>query len=319
MKQLLRILINLVILTSINCQTLLAVDEQSTDLDPVLDQENTISDNNAPVGTLEQYFQLSNSDEDREERQLHAEDTPEATTPPDATSTPTAPATSSDASATPTKKLKKKKKKAPNGAPSTDGSVVEIGAGHGLQDSGLPYKANVELDFIFESKTSSEKYKDRTPKTSTSKLGLDVSWLFVFGKMEAGPVLAFENSKEKLDPDSADAESSTTKTNTLGIGAAFNVNFGNIHSDKLVPFAGLSVLRNSKTEEVSAKTTTTTIDLGLQGGLKYFVGAHLALKPFIKYEMTLNGEDKDESGEAATVASLSGNNINIGLGLAKYF
>jgi hypothetical protein len=53
--------------------------------------------------------------------------------------------------------------------------------------------------------------------------------------------------------------------------------------------------------------------------MKYFVGAHLALKPFLSYEMAISGEEKNESTSPATVASVTGSTLELGLGVAKYF
>ena len=96
------------------------------------------------------------------------------------------------------------------------------------------------------------------------------------------------------------------------------MNFGNIHADKLVPYAGVSLKMNTETND-STKETDKDTKLGLQGGMKYFVGAHLALKPFLSYEMTLSGEKKNESTTPATVGSVTGSTLELGLGMAKYF
>lgn len=100
----------------------------------------------------------------------------------------------------------------------------------------------------------------------------------------------------------------------MGFGGAFFMNFGNIQADKLVPYAGASVMMDTKTDD-SSKATKKLTNLGLEGGMKYFVGAHLALKPFLSYEMTLSGEDKRDT----SVGSVTGNTLQLGVGLAKYF
>ena len=265
-------------------------------------------------GTLDQYFNRAENDNNQNasEQPLSAQATTEGTTPPADGSATTAPAgTTTDPAAAPVKKtVKRRKKKAPVAA-TTDGVVVEGATGHGAQETGLPYKANIDLDFKYQSQSLTQKFEDLSTKKTTTTLGLDVAWLFIFSKMEAGPVLAYGSTTTK------EGEEDAVKTSTMGIGGAFVMNFGNIHADKMVPYAGVSLLMNTETGD--SKVSTKTTNLGLQGGVKYFLGGHLALKPFLSYEMTVSGEYKDESGESASVASLSGNNLELGVGLAKYF
>jgi hypothetical protein len=188
---------------------------------------------------------------------------------------------------------------------------VEGATGHGTQETGLPYKANIDLGFRFTSQSNTLKFQDLSTKTSATELGLDVTWLFIFSKMEAGPIISYSSTTTKV-------EDASIKSSNMGIGGAFFMNFGNIHADKLVPYAGVSLLMDTDTDD-SEKETTKTTNLGLQGGMKYFVGGHLALKPFLSYEMTLSGEKKNESGSSASVGSITGNKLELGFGLAKYF
>jgi hypothetical protein len=190
-------------------------------------------------------------------------------------------------------------------------AAIEGATGHGAQESGMPYKANIDLGFKFSSQSKTTKFTDRSDKSTETKLGLDVTWLFIFSKMEAGPIFSYLSTTTKEGE-------ATTKGSSMGIGGAFFMNFGNIHADKLVPYAGVSLKMNTETND-STKVTNKDTNLGLQGGMKYFVGAHLALKPFLSYEMTLSGENKDESSTSASVGSVTGSNLELGLGLAKYF
>jgi hypothetical protein len=144
-----------------------------------------------------------------------------------------------------------------------------------------------------------------------TELGLDVTWLFIFSKMEAGPIFSYKSGTTKIGDISI-------KENSMGIGGAFFMNFGNIQADKLVPYAGVAVKMETETND-STKETSKYTKLGLQGGMKYFVGAHLALKPFLSYEMAISGEEKNESTSPATVASVTGSTLELGLGVAKYF
>jgi hypothetical protein len=272
--------------------------------------------------SLDQYFNRTNDDTNDDNQPLSAQATTEETSPAaDGAATSTAPAdTTTDATAAPAKKVVKKKKKKKASAMSSDMAAVEGATGHGAQESGMPYKANIDLGLKFASQSKTTKFKDRSVKSTETKLGLDVTWLFIFSKMEVGPIFSYLSTTQKEDEE-------TTKGSSMGIGGAFFMNFGNIHADKLVPYAGVSLKMNTETNDStketdtddSTKETDKDIHLGLQGGMKYFVGAHLALKPFLSYEMAINGEYKNESSSPASVGSVTGSNLELGLGLAKYF
>jgi hypothetical protein len=272
-------------------------------------------DSDAADDSLDQYFDLDDNDSDATSSPLSAQATTDETAPAtDETTATTAPSEATAPASKPIKKKKKKRKKKPSKTTSVEentASVEGVSTGHGTQDSGLPYKANIDLGFNFSSASSTKKYQDKAEKSSTSQLGLNVTWLFIFSKMEVGPIFRYSTTSVKEDD-------FTEKSNTLGIGGAFFMNFGNIHSDKLVPYAGVSVLMDTISND-SSKETTKKTNLGLQGGLKYFLGAHLALKPYLSYELTLSGEEKDESSDPATVGSLTGSKLDLGIGLAKYF
>lgn len=264
-------------------------------------------------GSLDQYFNRTNDDTNDDNQPLSAQATTEETSPAaDGAATSTAPAdTTTDATVTPAKKVVKKKKKKKASAMASDMAAVEGATGHGTQESGMPYKANIDLGFKFASQSKTIKFKELSVKSTETKLGLDVTWLFIFSKMEAGPIFSYTSGTTKIGEISI-------KESSMGLGGAFFMNFGNIHADKLVPYAGVSLKMNTETND-STKETDKNINLGLQGGMKYFVGAHLALKPFLSYEMAINGEYRDESSSPATVGSVTGSNLELGLGLAKYF
>jgi hypothetical protein len=270
-------------------------------------------DNSESNDTLAPYFETKeldnqNADNNPLTAQSTTEQTPaegDAATTPETTTEPSD-TTEAPAKPAPAKKTKKKKKK--TSATGADGSVM----GHGAQDSGAPYRANIELGFDFSSESQNLKYTNETFKTTKTHLGLDIAWLFVFSKMEAGPLFSFSSDNEK-------SGSITQKSSAFGLGGAFFFNMGNIHSDKFVPYAGLKLLTSSKTTDTGTKVTDKATDLGLEGGMKFFLGAHLALKPFLRYQMTFSGESKSEATSPATVASVTGSVLNLGVGLAKYF
>ncbi len=281
-------------------------DETIDSSEPAASSEDSVAND-----TLAPYFETKELDNRNTDRKpLTAQSTTDqAPAEGDAATTPettTEPATKT----TPPKKMKRKKKAVGTAA---DGSVNSTaGAGHGAQDSGAPYKANIELGFDFSSQTQNQKYTNETFKTTTTHLGLDIAWLFVFSKMEAGPLFNFSSDNQK-------SGSITQKSSAFGLGGAFFFNMGNIHSDKFVPYVGVKLLTSSGTTDTGTKVTEKTTDFGLEGGMKYFLGAHLALKPFLRYQMTFTGETKSEATSPATVASITGSELNLGLGLAKYF
>jgi hypothetical protein len=279
----------------------------------VIDTETSSSND-----VLAPYFETQSIDnQNDDERPLTAQSTTDqppaegdAALAPETTTEP-APTTEPATKATPPRRTKKKKKK--SGVIGADGSVTSAGVvGHGAQDSGAPYRANIELGFDFSSKSQNLKYTNETFKTTSTRIGFDIAWLFVFSKMEAGPIFNFSSDNQKIG-------SSTTKSSAFGLGGAFFFNMGNIHSDKFVPYAGIKLLTSSKTTDSGSKVTDKMTDFAIEGGMKYFLGAHLALKPFLRYQMTFSGESKSEATEPATVASITGSDLTLGVGLAKYF
>jgi hypothetical protein len=285
-----------------------------------IESSESVNDTETPSSNdvLAPYFETrgidsQNDDERPLTAQTSTDQTPaegEATTPTETTTEP-APATEPATKTTPPKRTKKKRKKP--GVIGADGSVTSAGiVGHGSQDSGAPYRANIELGFDFSSKSQNLKYTNETFKTTSTHIGFDIAWLFVFLKMEAGPLFYFASDNQKIG-------STTTKSSAFGLGGAFFFNMGNIHSDKFVPYAGIKLLTSSETIDSGSKVTEKMTDFGIEGGMKYFVGAHLALKPFLRYQLTFSGESKSEATSPATVASITGSELNLGLGLAKYF
>lgn len=242
---------------------------------------------------------------------LAAETPAETPAAAESTTTPAAPSAEQPGT-TPKKVLKKRKKKAAAGAESAD---MGNSLGHGSQDSGQPYKANLDFSFSFASSSRNQKYTDRTVKSTSSSLQLDLGYLFVFGSMEAGPLFSYSSGSTKEGSDS-----DAIKSSGLGIGGAFAYNLGNIQQDKMVPFIGLKIEKISETLDIaSVKTTDSELRLGLEGGVKYFLGSHLALKPFLSYQLIMSGEHKVESSVAsASVGSVTGSDLTIGVGLSTY-
>ena len=232
--------------------------------------------------------------------------------------------TTTDAGAAPTgtpAKVKKKKKKA------ATGDQAAVGAGHGVQESGLPYKAGVDMSLTYSSESKTKKYSDKSQKESTTAMGLDLDYLFVFGHLEAGPKITFLSMSEKTPNATDNTVSDEKKTSAMGFGAVFVIDIGNIHQDSLVPYVDFDLVKESKTvtsttggSSASTKVTDTDMRIGLGGGVKIFMGGHIALKPFLKYELIMSGSTKtEETGQNAVVASVTGNKLSLGMGLAKYF
>jgi hypothetical protein len=202
-----------------------------------------------------------------------------------------------------------------------------LATGHGNQESGLPYKAGVDMSLIYSSESKTKKYSDKSLKESTTSLGLDLDYLFVLGQIEVGPKITYLSKTDKTPNDTDNTVSDQVKTSAIGFGAAFVLDIGNIHQDSLVPYVDFDLVKENQTVTIttggttdSTKYTDSDLRIGLGGGVKIFMGGHIALKPFLKYQMIMSGESKTEvSGSPAVVASVTGSNLSLGMGLAKYF
>lgn len=296
-------------------------------VDGVSTDSEIIEENDIVLEYFNTELEKSDNSEARDGRVAQSTDGEKPTT--DGTvASPSEPPASTDAEPAKPKKIVKKKLKKKAVA---EGEItVGLTTGHGAQESGLPYNANVDLSFEYSSESKTKKFKDSSYKDSESTIKLDVTYLFVFGRMEIGPKFSFLSSTTKSDTaiqSTGTKVSSTLKTSGLGLGAGFAFNLGNIHQNKTVPYIGadfqsVTTSGSSSLEGSSdtSKETNKEINLGLEGGLKYFMGGHIALKPFLNYTMTVSGENKLEStGSDALVASVSGSHISLGLGIAKYF
>lgn len=290
--------------------------------------ENDNDANAQNYDLIEEYFDsaLENNREDVNNPEMddnrfnRVAQSTDGTTASDASGSP-APTTESAPAddATKSKKtVKKKKKKKGSGE-----AEVATASGHGTQESGAPYSANVDLGLTYSSTSKTRKYSDTPLKDTSTELELTLMYLFVFGKIEIGPMIAYTSQNEKTQNSST---STTTTTITgMGLGGAFYFNIGNIHQDKFVPYAGLTFLRfsaasTSKSEGSSEiKSSSSSMDAGVELGGKYFMGGHVALKPFLNFDMTLSGDNKDDSSGTELVASVTGSKLSLGLGMATYF
>jgi Outer membrane protein beta-barrel domain len=219
---------------------------------------------------------------------------------------------------------KKKKKKA--GAP-TPGAPGEATLGHGLQESGLPYSANVDLNLQYSSTSQTIKYSDTSSKVSSTAMTVSTGYYWVLGPTEIGPKIAILSQTDKSPNATTPANTDMVKTSAIGFGAGAAFNIGNIHQSKLVPYIGLDILSTTTTTTSttsgstnSTKVTNSAVELGLAAGLKIFMGGHVALKPYLNYQILMSGSSKEEiTGSDAVVASVTGNTLSLGMGLATYF
>jgi hypothetical protein len=276
---------------------------------------------------IQEYFESALDDED--DSDTNATDnnqldrfaqTDESEKATDATTATPSEETPADGAEKPKKKIKKKKKKKKS---STDEPSAELGEGHGSQESGKPYFANADIGLTYSSNAKTRKYSDKSLKDTETEINLDLKYLFILGKIELGPLLKYKNNatKEQL----SDNLSATKVETAIGFGAAFSLNLGNIHQDKFVPYAGLSFYRLSvasttKTDgSAESKESQTGMSSGIELGGKFFVGGHVALKPFLNFDLTFSGDDKSDESGTELVASVSGTNLALGLGMATYF
>ncbi len=267
----------------------------------------------------------SNTDNDPLDEYFETESTPgidrgltaQTSTSPDSQSAGVPAAKDTTARSSPSRTTKKKKKR-------TDSAPIESisAAGHGAQESNLPYTAAVEIDVFYMSENRTQKYSNESYKIATTNLEFGLEYLFVLSRFEVGPVISYSTKTEKNETIS----NSTTTTKGMALGAELAFNFGNIHQDKVVPFVGLTIDRNAvsvtnKTEGSSeTKVSDTEIRPAFNTGAKIFMGGHVALKPQIQYQLIMGGEHKIESsGDETLVARVTGSNLMVGLGLAKYF
>jgi hypothetical protein len=49
------------------------------------------------------------------------------------------------------------------------------------------------------------------------------------------------------------------------------------------------------------------------------MGGHVALKPMVLYEIIMGGQHKEDVDGEEVVATVTGNNLKVGIGLATYF
>lgn len=285
---------------------------------------------------IDEYLPNSSDDEEDDAQTIYAQATTGTTTPaPTTGAATTAPATDGTtpaATTTPAKKTKKKKKGAATGAAAeapadATATPAVTGTGHGLQESGMPYKANVDTSIVYSSSNEARKFTDREFKTSTTDIAIALKYLAVLGPMEVGPIIGYQSITVKSTNASDANVNDNLKTGITSFGLGFAFNIGNISQDKMVPFVGMDVLRKSSKATAttdgstgSVVDTVSTMALAIELGAKYFMGGHVALKPFFKYSKTLSGEDKSEvTGEEAQVASITGGGMNLGMGLVTYF
>jgi hypothetical protein len=221
------------------------------------------------------------------------------------------------AGAKPTAKKTKKKK-------SADGTSPESAtSGHGDQENGAPYFAEVGMGLWYSSESTTQKYTNESHKTAITDLALDVKYQMIFGSFEVGPKIIFGSNTKKVTTDTT----TTTKTSSLGLGLGFTFNMGNIHTSKLVPFVALDVDRMSSSSSVAtegvdgeSKSTDTDTRPSLSVGANIFMGGHVALKPLLQYQMIMGGEHKEEeTGTDAVVASVTGSKLRLGMGIATFF
>ena len=288
--------------------------------------ENESQMNEQNYDLIQEYFEttldenqddLENSDTDdnRLNRFVQAEEGEKASDASPAASSEETPADDAEKTKKSSKKKKKKKKS------STDNA--ETSSGHGTQDSGKPYFANADLGLTYSSQATTRKYSDKSLKDTETEIDLNLKYLLVLGKIEIGPLISYVSTatKEQL----SDSASTTSTVSGIGFGAAFVFNLGNIHQDKFVPYGGLNVYRissstTSKTDGTAEeKSSQSALSTGIELGGKYFVGGHVALKPFLSFDLILSGDDKNNATGTELVASVTGTSLAAGFGMATYF
>lgn len=218
-----------------------------------------------------------------------------------------------------TKLIKKKIVKAKNAVgEAAVGEEGAVGVGSSKQEP-KPGKYNGEVEFQFSyssgsgsSKPSSEDSKET--KTSSSKMSFATTYQFILGKFAVGPILQYSTDSTK---GTTDGESTTTTINTTGFGIAAEYLIFDIQTEKMVPFVAFKYLITSGSNSTKPstgeeqKSTDSGNQMGLGGGIKYFLGRHVSVDPALWYVSTTNTNKltdystKVSSTDITLVASLS--------------
>jgi hypothetical protein len=202
------------------------------------------------------------------------------------------------------KKRKKKKKKRKKGgeedagteaAAEGEAAAAEGGTGaaggsvHGAQESPGKYSWQVSLLSDFRQVSS----QVGESKSGSGKYDLDALGLYVIGdSLEVGGGLTYAETTTKY-------EESTSKSSSVLIKLKGVYNFGNIHTDTSVFFAGLglgfgsSSSKDGDADEV--KSSVTQFGLGL--GMHWFVDSNVAFTGEFSYD---TGSSKADGAEEAT-------------------
>lgn len=214
------------------------------------------------------------------------------------------------------KKIVKAKNALSEAVPGEDGAAVGVGASKQEPKPGK-YSAEVEFQFGYTSGSGSSKPSSEylvESKSATSNMSLATTYQFIFGKFGVGPILQYSSSTTKM---TADGKTQTDTLTSTDLGLAAEYFIFDVQTEKLVPFVAFKYLMtsgsNSKksAEGDETKTTTSGNQMGLGGGVKYFLARHVSIDPALWYISTsytdklTDSSTKISSTDIQLVASLS--------------
>lgn len=196
------------------------------------------------------------------------------------------------------RKKKKKKRKKSSGEETTEattegdastGSSTPAGTSeHGAQES--PGKYSWQVSLMSDFKQVSQQIGDA--KSGSGNYDLDAMALYVIGdSLEVGGGLTYSETTIKY-------EESTSKDSSMLIRLKGVYNFGNLHTDTSVFFAGLGLGFGNSSSKVGdgeeAKSSITQFGLGL--GMHWFVDSNVAFTGEFSYD---TGSAKQDGADEA--------------------
>ena len=227
-----------------------------------------------------------------------------------------------------TKTIKKKITKVKSAAGEAAGEVAAAGEEGGApvgraskqEPKAAKYGGEVQFQFGYYSGSGSSKPStegaDET-KTTTGTMSLATTYQFILGHIGVGPMLQYSSTAVK---GTTGTDSSTTTSTSTGLGLAAEYFIFDVQTEKMVPFVGFNYLITSGSDSTKPatgdeqKTTNSGNQMGLGGGIKYFLARHVSLDPALWYVMTASTTKYSDSSIKKT-----GNDIRLVATLSTYF
>jgi len=164
-----------------------------------------------------------------------------------------------------------------------------------VNGKGYKYEVSGSISYTSEKTTVGS-----DSSTSDNTLDINGRWLFVLGKFEVGPGLAYSNTT-----------GGGTATQ-MAVGAAGKWNFGVLGGESAVPYGLLQVSVTSSQQTVgNTKITQNGTGLQIGGGVDVFIVHNVAFQPEVVW---FNQSSKDNSDPSIKTTS-TGLTVQFGLGI----